>query len=551
MGLLSYLKKRFPKSAEEIASHTKKQRPQATSYGTWIGGNLTGGEKWQGGISQNGGVTVIDTAKTLQNARSASHQSPQARVMIERPATLAVDTGLKLEPTPAWKTLGITDDSFKEQWTSEHEERFDLYMSSKQCHRSGINTGYQLQQLWAWCDGRDNDQFGRLFYSKDRNLVSPVQLEFVDPTIVNRSGFTGAGIYTQSSAGYWTDTVGNQYSLKDGILRNSKNQEVGFTVRVPKKTGSGFETVIIPAIGSRSKRVHMFHGYKQEYPGQGRGFSKLHFALQDFQSIVDYVSSIVKKAINQGGITGYVKPGENAPSSNPMEDQQGGPIVDDSLEEDEIITAADYCFERTEYKSRVPGSDFYANLMPGETIEFPKDTAPGPEFDKFITSIFKYVSAARGYPIEVILMAFNSNYSASRAALLEAWRTGRISQQDIKADLMDIWWEMWLSEEIAAGRSHAPGWNDPRLRQAWMRYILQGPPLPSIDPGKDIAASEKKIKYQISTQKREAREMNGSDVNQNIIVNKKLFAETPTVPWEDEPEPAGTPEPEEPNSNSD
>lgn len=519
MRLINYLINKFPKTTKEIATHLPKK---VKAYGNYfIGGNLTAGEKWAGGISKNGGITVIDQAKTLQNARSATHQSTQARALMSRSTALVVDAGLKLEPTPSWKTLGITDDSFKEDWTADHEERFDMYMSSKECHRSMTMTGYELQQLWQDCDMRDNDQFGRFFYSNEKGLVSRVQLELIDPTLIRGTSYI--------------DSVGQQW-WQDGIKRNSKNQEIAFKI-IDKKLVNGrmiSNPVEIPAKGERSGRVFMFHGYKQEYPGQGRGFSKLHPFLQDFQSIVDYVSAIVKKAINQGGIVGFVKPGENAPASNPMEDQQGGPPVPDL--DDESITAGEYCFERTEYKARVPGSDFYANLMPGESIEFPKDTAPGPQFDAFITSIFKYCSGALGYPIEVILMAFNSNYSASRAALLEAWRTGRIAQADLKADLMNVWWEMWLSEEIAAGRTQAPGWNDPRLKQAWMRYRLQGAPLPSISPRDDVGAFETELKLGVTTQERVARARNGSDALQNILTNQKMFPLTPPVPWEDKPD---------------
>ncbi|NIA28324.1 MAG: phage portal protein [Actinobacteria bacterium] len=554
MGLRAYLKSKFPKTTEEVVSRLPL-KVQAVARGPWRGGQLTGGEKWTGGISHNGGITVIDTAKTLQNARSATHQSTQARAIMSRSTAIVVDAGLKAQSMPAWRVLGITDDDFKEDWASEVDESFDMYLSGKQCHRSMTETGYQLHQLWKDCDTRDNDQFARLFYSNDKDLVSRVQLELVDPTQVGQGGFIGAASINQSfthvSGIYWVDTAGNMHSFRDGIFRNAKNQEVAYRVRTRKKTKNGFkfETIDIPAKGTRSKRVFMFHGFKPEYPGQGRGFSKLHPFLQDFQSIVDYVSAIIKKAINQGGMVGFVEPSENAPSSNPMEDQQGGPIVDDYIEGDTIISAGEYCFERSEYKSRVPGADFFANLMPGEKMKFLADTAPGPEFDKFITSIFKYCSAALGYPFEVILMAFNANYSASRAALLEAWRTGRIAQADIKADLMDIWREMWMSEEIAAGRISAPGWFDPRLRQAWSRYILQGPSLPSIDPAKDMGGVEKELKLSLTTQGKAARDRNGTDIKQNIAVNKKVFAESPTAFWEDKPD-DGT-EPEQQNSNQD
>jgi len=153
-------------------------------------------------------------------------------------------------------------------------------------------------------------------------------------------------------------------------------------------------------------------------------------------------------------------------------------------------------------------------------------------------------------PLEVVAMKFGQNYSASRAALLMAWATGKIEQGEIDADLICDWWEMWLSEEIAAGRSQCPGWSDPRLRQAWLAHRLQGPPLPSINPRDDRGALEVDLKYGITTPQAAARQINGSDAKANIVKNKKLFPEMPLLP-EAAAEAEASTEAAENSSNSD
>lgn len=528
MSIFSWFKDRFPKTVATIEEiKTEKIRPKAVA-GPYNYGSQSGGGKWFGGLSSSGSPTIIDSSITLQNARSAFHESPQARALVNRPRDLTVDEGLKLEPTPAWEQLGITDDTFKEEWVRDHGQRFDMYMSSKQCHRSEMMTGYQIQRFWSLCDNRDNDQFARFFYSSDRSLVSPLQIEIIDPTQVIGTG--------------WIDSQGLM-SWTDGIQRNEKGVEVAYKIRVKKKTSGRWtwEYKDIPAKGARSGRIFMIHDFEAEYAGQSRGYSKLHFGLQNFENIVDYVSAVVKKAINQNDMVGFIEPGKNAPASNPFEGGQFNIVPDVTISDDEENQQFT-CF-RPEYTNRVPGSNFIASLGPEEKIKFLQDTAPGPQFDSFITSICTYLSATRGWPLEVILMAFNDNYSASRAALLEAWRSGRIAQADIKAGLMDFWWEMWLSEEIAAGRTSAPGWNDPRLKQAWMKYNLQGPPLPSISPRDDIAAAETELKLSLTTQERLSRSRNGSSAKQNAIENTKQFAESPTAFWLDEPKDNSEPDP--------
>lgn len=537
----------LPQSQISKSQEISGKLPRSKFYNLLLSSLLgqTGGAKWTGGLSRSGAPTIIDASETLQNARKAFHQSTQARTLITRRRDITIDRGLKVEPNPAWGILGITDEKFKEKWTTDHEERFDLYMSSKQCHRSSTMTGYQIQRLYGLFDGRDNDQFIRFFYSKDKKLISPLQLEFVDPTqIGNHSTIVSSGGSVNGISGNAIDTLGNLYNINDGIYRDDKNVEVGYRVKTRKKLNGSYlyQTLDIPAVGGRSGRIFMIHGYEQEYAGQGRGYSPLHFAVQDLENITDFTSSQIKKAIKQSDMIGFVEPGDK-PSSNPFEDLQSGPGFEQNIAITDDESSEKFVLIRPEYTTRVPGSDFIANLNSNEKIKFLEDTAPGPQFDAFVTSIMSYLSSAYNLPIEVVLMKFNANYSASRAALLMAWQIGRIKQDDIKADLMDYWWEMWLSEEIAAGRTQAPGWLDPRLKQAWMRYRLQGPPLPSISPRDDLASIGDKLKFGLTTQEREARSLNGSSAKANATQNKKQFSNTPTVPWEDTPETMTTPKP--------
>ena len=94
-----------------------------------------------------------------------------------------------------------------------------------------------------------------------------------------------------------------------------------------------------------------------------------------------------------------------------------------------------------------------------------------------MTALAKYVGAALEIPVEVLTKNFVSSYSASRAALLEAWKAFRMRRSWIAADLCQPVYELFLSEAIARGRIHAPGFFlDPvahsgtgRRRGWWIR----------------------------------------------------------------------------------
>ena len=59
----------------------------------------------------------------------------------------------------------------------------------------------------------------------------------------------------------------------------------------------------------------MTHGFSQEYAGQGRGYSRLHFALQEFQNLTDFTSAQIKKAINESSLLLSVENKELDPST--------------------------------------------------------------------------------------------------------------------------------------------------------------------------------------------------------------------------------------------
>ncbi len=488
----------------------------------------SGGQKWPGGLSSNGSSPIINHTESRQNGRSVFHGSTQARTLITRKRDVTVDVGLKLEPTPSWEILGITQDA-AEVWATDHEQRFDIYMKSKQCHRAETMTGYQLQRLCSLFRNRDNDQFIRYYYSKSKQLMSPVQIDFIDPNQVRGTG--------------WTDTYGFQATYFDGIVRNTSGKEIGYKVWIQEQTKSGIKTkaVEIPARGARSGRIFMSHMFETEYAGQGRGYSPLHYAVQDLENITDFSSAQIKLAINQSGITGFTKPSDEQAASDIFEgltDSPGPQQATTATTEGVIDTGYEFCMNSIpELNARAPGSNWIGNLDKGETIEFPKQTAPGAQFDNFITSIMTYLASAYSMPLEVVAMKFGQSYSASRAALLMAWATGKIEQADIDADLMCDWWEMWLSEEIAAGRSQCPGWNDPRLKRAWLDHRLQGPPLPSINPRDDRGALEVDLKYGITTPQSAARQINGSNAKSNIAKNIKTFPTMPALPGEVAQEP--------------
>ena len=178
-----------------------------------------------------------------------------------------------------------------------------------------------------------------------------------------------------------------------------------------------------------------------------------------------------------------------------------------------------------------PGTVGVFNLNKGEDLKPVQQSAPVDNYDTFVESFFSHIAASMGMPVEVALMQFKQNYSASRGALVLFWRVAQIWRNEMKADFLDPIYESWLSEEIAAGRIQAPGWSDPLMRSAWLSAWWAGAPMPNIDPMKTAKADQLYAELGAQTIDDIAENFNGSSGKANLAKNTRQFAEVPDSPW--------------------
>ena len=106
--------------------------------------------------------------------------------------------------------------------------------------------------------------------------------------------------------------------------------------------------------------------------------------------------------------------------------------------------------------------------------------------------------------------------SASRAALLEAWKGFRMRRNWQTDDFCRPIYEIWLTEAVARGRISAPGFlTDPIIRQAYLESEWIGPSQGQLDPTKEVAAAVAAIENGLSTREAEAVKLNGSQFSAN------------------------------------
>jgi capsid protein len=118
-------------------------------------------------------------------------------------------------------------------------------------------------------------------------------------------------------------------------------------------------------------------------------------------------------------------------------------------------------------------------------------------------------------PYEVLVMHFQSSYSAARAAMLMAWKGFRARREFLATNLCNPVYELWLADEVAEGRISAPGFfASDVVRAAWCAAIWTGDGPGSIDPVKEVQAAEKRVALGISTKQAESILHDGVDWTQ-------------------------------------
>ena len=526
------VKAEIANQAEQMAGRAvQKIKAQAGMGGTVIHGpanDRSNGAKYPFGLSGTGSFH-LDHFGLRQNARQAFHDTPQARAIIERYADTVADIGLTLEAAPKASILGITPEG-AEEWAQDVEERFDLFAKSKKQHRAENMTFYQSHRLYQVFQHRDNDIFVRLYYSPDKRLLNPLQFDFMDANQIRGDAYTS--------------TYGANNRNEDGIERDERGRENAFKIWYLGVDGKP-KSQTVNRIGPKSGRIMMLHGFNPEYAGQGRGYSRLAFALQEFQNLTDFSLAQVKKAINQSQIVLYVKPSQDKPASNPfggiLTNAGAGPAAEQfgadpaPSGDAEGVTPESLnpvkFYGLPEATMDVPGSTSVFNLEAGEDLKAFENKTAAESYNAFTDAFTSYLSSATSMPLEVLLMKFNQNYSASRACLILFWRVACIWREEMAADYLNPTYEMWLAGEIAARRVKAPGWSNPQLRAAWLNCNWIGSPMPNIDPSRTMEADKGYVEMGAQTLDRTAKNLNGSSGTANRAKLKRELKELTVPPW--------------------
>ena len=431
--------------------------------------------------------------------------APIATAALKRQRTNIVGAGLRLKPTIDRKALGLTQEQ-AEAWERKVQAEFGLWANRKQaCDATGVNTFYGMQQLIALSWPMSGDVFAlikredvtpREPYSLRLHILEADRIRTPNGGVV--AGIVGNPLPMDST----TAKLENGNTIYDGVEVNSSGKIVAYHIanNYPYEYGSDpTKFVRVDAYGKSTGLPNILHIMDTERPEQYRGVPYLAQAIEPLLQLRRYTEAEITAAIVQSFFTAFIKT-EAGTAETPF-NETGNGVQDASRDPNEYEMG--------------PGT---MNILePGEDVTFGSPTHPNTGFDTFVRALCEQVGACLEMPADLLMMSFNASYSASRAALLEAWKGFRMRRSWLTEDFCRPVYEIWLTEAVARGRISAPGFlTDPIIRQAYLCSEWIGPSQGQLDPTKEVQASIMKIQNGLSNHEAEAETLNGSQFSANV-----------------------------------
>ena len=460
------------------------------------------------------GAILTDLPTLREESEHLFRNNAIAGGAIKTNVTKVVGTGLKVKPQLDRAALGI-DEAAADLW-----ERA------------------ALREYLLATETREIDSERQLPFSLLQGLAFLKVLEDGD-VLINMPRFSRPGSpYTlklqliEAARLINKDRTPNTSALTAGVRKDANGAPVGYQV-LNQHPGALLRYVAgtaqltwteLPAFG-KSGQPLCIHLFDKTRPGQTRGVPYLSSVTELIKQLGRYTDAEVMAAVVSGMLTVFVTNEAGDPTLG-QAPTQGNPTGDPALNFDPTGMELGY------------GS--VVGLLPGESVSTVNPGRPNPAFDPFMTAILRQIGMNLELPFEVLIKHFTASYSASRAALMEAWDYFRRRRHWLVTSLCQPVYEAVITEAVARGRLSAPGFfSDPLIQKAWLGTSWIGDAPYHLDPLKEINAAEKRMDCLLTTHEEETAAMpqGGSDwqlkvpqfIKERGIINSNGLLPTPAV----------------------
>ena len=440
-------------------------------------------------------------------SRSVYMTAPIATSAIKTTKTNVVGGGLKLKPRIDYEVLGLTEDQATE-WEKAVKREFSLWADSKMCDIYRMNNFYEMQQLIFLGVLMNGEGFSiRRYENPTPYMPYGLRLQIIEADRICTPSSSGFATYANNLWG----KAENGNEIFDGIELNANGAAIAYHIcnQYPyitqvKGPNKPYEWERVDAYGKKTGMANVLHIFEPERAEQRRGVPMLAPIIEALKQLSRYTDAELMAAVISAMFTVFIK------TTSPTSDM---PLTEGIPESADKVST-----DPNEYEM---GNGLINILGENESIEIADPKRPNTAFDGFVNATVKQIGAALEIPKELLLKEFNSSYSASRAALLEAWKMFKSRREMLAREFCQPVYEFFLTEAVANGRIKAPGFFTDPIIKAWCQANWNGAAAGMIDPTKEVNAAKMRVEEGFSTREEETMGLTGGDYDANARQLKK------------------------------
>lgn len=494
-------------------------RTSSMSWGAPVFSMPFDGEKTGNGIGP-----AYDYKPWYEMLRARSWQayldSPIAQTVINKYTLWAIGEGLRLQAEPDMLVLKSEkfDDLDEVLFEKLVEARYNLYRSSSYSSYSDMTS---LDEMAF--ETKKNAIIGGDVLVVRRYIDGQVKEQLIDGAHVMNPVGSGYELTYSPGDQFYRDKDGNRVS--HGVVLDKTNRHLGYWVR----TGlAEFEYIEARDKKNGHIRANLVYGLKYRIDNV-RGLPLIAAVMEKLKKIERYDEATLQTAVSRAKVAYAIEHELGAEGTNPLQPRLANRIGLNTKGDNPIDISGQ---QLAKLVAATMDNDAF-NLPPGAKMKaLESDVAT--EYVPFLTTNINLVCSTLSIPPDVAMSMYNSNYSASRAAIQDWAGVLLVDRVQFYRQYYQHNYNMWLDIEIMAMRIDAPGYLDAKMKKnvvalaAFRKARFVGRPVPHIDPLKEAKAIREKLGplgayLPFITPEDAAETFNGADIYANMSKLKQVL----------------------------
>lgn len=436
-------------------------------------------------------------------------ESEIAQIVINRLCTWTIGKGLKLQSEPNKMVLqsegiNISTRDFSELVEARHS------IWAKSCE-----SDYSKQKNK---NRRSKDAFKNAMVGGDVLLIMRYQNDTATIQLVDGMHIVNPPFNSGNES--YAPVLANGNRIVHGVELSPSGEHVAYYVRKP---GDILATDRVPAKGDGTGLTMAKMIYGMEYRIDNvRGMPLLSVCLETAKKLERYKEATVGSAEERQKVAYYIQHSPGSDGDSPLATrfaQAAGFDTNDDLgtTDDGQILADKIAVSTNKQVFNMGMEQDLKTLATDNELHF-KD---------FYTVNIDLLCAAIGIPPNVAMQKYDSNFSASRAAIKDWEHTLNVLRHDFSEQFDQTIYQFWLAIEILKNKVQAPGFLDAFYKNNYMAMTAYcsarwvGANVPHIDPVKEVEAERKKLGdlaagIPLTTIEAATEALNGGDSDSNL-----------------------------------